>query len=186
MPAPPRKTVNIWRTSSPKVWAPAIRAPATSRKAAATISERLAVPWSTSTILGRVRGGVAPAIVSGSLTFGLFSRVAHDQCRLRVADEILSLRWRIGGIERQIDRTGAKGRKIQRDRFDRLFDLCSDAVVGADADPGQKAGESAADCSELGVGQRGAALGLDADGLIGTSRSKQAVVQIPGHDEIFR
>ena len=49
-------------------------------------------------------------------------------------------------------------------------------MVGADADLGQEASESAADGSELGVGQRGAALRLDADGLIGICESKQTVV----------
>jgi len=43
---------------------------------------------------------------------GLFLRIANDQGRLGVADEILGLCRRIGGVERQIDRAGAKGCKI--------------------------------------------------------------------------
>ena len=59
--------------------------------------------------------------------------VAHDQRRLGVGDEVVEFVERVGGVERQIHRARAHGRKIQHQRRHRFLGLGCHAVAGLDA-----------------------------------------------------
>ena len=59
--------------------------------------------------------------------------IAHHQRRLGIADEIVELVERIGGVERQIDRAGTHGGEIEHQCCDGFFSLRCNAV--ADFDP---------------------------------------------------
>ena len=67
------------------------------------------------------RDGIAP------------SGVADDELRLRVPDEILDLRRRVGGVERKVDRAGPQGAEIEDEVLHRLLDLHRDPFARRDA-----------------------------------------------------
>ena len=60
--------------------------------------------------------------------------IADEDARFSVAQKILDLGGRIGGVERQEDGAGANAGEIEKDRPGRLFNLDGDAVSGFDAE----------------------------------------------------
>ena len=62
-------------------------------------------------------------------------RIADDERRLGIADEIVELGGRVGGVERQEDGAGPHAAEIEKQRLGRFFDLHRDPVAGRDAQP---------------------------------------------------
>ena len=105
--------------------------------------------------LARLRRSASPCPLASSVSTAATPRFAaisaspsrfagsQTTSRLGVADEIVELGQRIGGVERQEDRAGPQHGEIEQQIFRRLLDLHRDAVAGLDAAQHQHIGEAA-------------------------------------------
>ena len=84
-------------------------------------------------------------------------RIAHDQRRLGIAEEVIELGERVGGVERQIDRAAARAGEVKQHVRDALLDLDRDPIAAADAQTPEAGGEASAALVEVGVGEAVAA-----------------------------
>ena len=92
------------------------------------------------------------------------ARVADEDRRLGVADEVLDLGRGVAGVERQEDPAGAHRAEVEHDRLDRLLDLGGDPVAGLHAEAGEGVGHPAGAGDEVGIGDALAGGGLDRGG----------------------
>ena len=130
-------------------------------------------------ILGRALGGLRQAslprrVQSQHPRPGLFGggsqrlgagRVADEDPRLGIGQEILDLGRGVSGVQRQEHGPGPNDRQIEDDRLDRLFHLHRHAVPRRDAEGGQRIGHAPAAGDQPGMGDARAAGGLDGGGL---------------------
>ena len=86
-------------------------------------------------------------------------RVADDDLRLGIADEIVELGQGIGGVERQVDGAGPDAGQIEHDRFGALFRLDRHAVARLDAALDQQVGDPAGKVHGVAIGEDAAASG---------------------------
>ena len=93
----------------------------------------------------------------------LFRRIAHNERRLGVANEIIEFGERVGGVERQIDRAGAQRREIKQQVFRRLFDLHRDAVARFNTACNQHIGDLRGTREHVAIGDRRARAGFEKD-----------------------
>ena len=79
---------------------------------------------------------------------------AEDERGLGVAEEIFELGQRIGGVQRQQDRAGAKAGQRDHNHVGRFLDLRRDAVAGPDPERGQRMSRLRRAREKLAIGQR--------------------------------
>ena len=108
-------------------------------------------------------------------------RVADDQPRFGVADEIGKLGKRVGGVEGQIDRPGAQAGEIEDERLGGLLGLDGDAVARFDAAGAESVGEAPREGDRFGIGEAAALAGLDQHLLRFGERTEDAVEQVSVH-----
>ena len=96
---------------------------------------------------------------------GAPGRVAHDQGRLGIAEEIVELRERVGGVQRQVDRATAQAGEVEQQVRDALLDLDRDPVAGADPQARQARRQAGAALVQAAVGEAAAVRDLDRDAL---------------------
>ena len=107
--------------------------------------------------------------------------IAHENLRLGVAEKILDLRGRVGGVERQEDRARAQACEIQQHRVGRFLDLHGDAVAGLHAARAQKIGDAPRARMKIAVGDLAAFRRLDEDFLRRGRAARDQVIEISGH-----
>ena len=83
---------------------------------------------------------------------GLVLRVAHHQCRFRVADEVGDFRGGVGGVERQEDRTRPHHGEVEHQGFDGFGNLHGHAVARLHAEFHEPHGEAARDVAHVAIG----------------------------------
>ena len=71
------------------------------------------------------------------------ARIADDERRLGIADEVLELGERVGGVEGKVDGSGPDGREIQDQGRHRLLDLHRDAIARLDPARDEHVGQAA-------------------------------------------
>ena len=82
-----------------------------------------------------------------------FRRVANDERRFGVREEIVEFGERIGAVERQIGRSRTHGGIRERQRRNGFFDVRRDAVAGFHAARDEKIGETAGEGEEFRISQ---------------------------------
>ena len=79
------------------------------------------------------------------------ARIADDQRGFGIADEVLELGERVGGVEGKVDGSGPDGREIKDQGRHRLLDLHRDAVARLDPARDQHVGEAARQGHQVGI-----------------------------------
>ena len=109
------------------------------------------------------------------------ARVADEQRRLGVADEVFDLGRGVAGVERQEDAARADGGEIEDDGLDRFLDLRGHPVPGLHAETGQRVGHPAGPRDEIAVGDALAGGGLDRDGILVRDAVREKCEEIGVH-----
>ena len=121
----------------------------------------------------RVRGHGRELVAAGG--------IADEDARLRVAEEILDLRRRVGRVERKEDRARAQAREIQQNRVRRFLDLHGDAIARRHAARAQKVRDARRARMKIAIGDLARFRRLDEDFLRRGRAARDEVVQIGGH-----
>ncbi|ESX22226.1 hypothetical protein X766_01885 [Mesorhizobium sp. LSJC255A00] len=94
-------------------------------------------------------------------------RVADDQPRLGITEEIAEFGQRVGGVERQEDRAGAQAGEVKENAFRAFFDLHGNAVARLDAEMPQRMCQLCRLRQHVAIGDRASVIGRHQDALGG-------------------
>ncbi len=108
-------------------------------------------------------------------------RPADNQPRFGIADEVLDLGQRIGGVERQEHRAGPQTGEVEDQGFRRFVDLHRHPVAGHDAELDQQTRETCRQSQHLAIGDdRAVARQQESFGGVGDAGGNQGE-QVVGH-----
>jgi len=110
--------------------------------------------------------------------------IADEDSRLGVGQEIFDLGRRIGGVERQEGRAGARAAEIEQHGLKRFLDLHGDAVARLHAERDQRAGHARGASVDVGIGMLRAVLRLEGDLAAFRKALGELAVEMRGHGEI--
>ena len=113
----------------------------------------------------------APSRSASARTSSSSRGPAERQRRAGVVKEIFELGQRIGGVERQQRRAGAKTGEREHDGFRRFVDLRGDPVAGLDAEIDQRLRGPARGGEEFAIAQRAAAFASRSRACRGAARA---------------
>ena len=109
-------------------------------------------------------------------------RAAHEQRRLRIAEKIVELRFRIGGVEGEVDEARPQTAEVEEQGTGRLLHLHRHSIALLQTQALKACGNPSRFALEIGVAEPGAGWGLDEGTVeIGCEAGPEVLVEVGVH-----